>query len=81
MCCIQEVYSQINPKEEPSDSAFGAVSPAPAINFALAAAVAFNKGNPGNVAWSFMLFILEVFFRVFAEWTDKKFWGIREAMY
>ncbi|XP_075987093.1 hormone-receptor-like in 78 isoform X2 [Anticarsia gemmatalis] len=37
---------QINPKEEPSD-AFGAVSPAaPAINFALAAAVAFNKGNP-----------------------------------
>ncbi|CAH2987142.1 unnamed protein product [Chilo suppressalis] len=37
---------QINPKEEPSD-AFGAVSPAaPAINFALAAAVAFNKTNP-----------------------------------
>ncbi|CAH1643840.1 unnamed protein product [Spodoptera littoralis] len=36
---------QINPKEEPTD-AFGAVSPAPAINFALAAAVAFNKGNP-----------------------------------
>lgn len=36
---------QINPKEEPSE--FGAVSPAgPAINFALAAAVAFNKGNP-----------------------------------
>ncbi|XP_060807491.1 nuclear receptor subfamily 2 group C member 2 isoform X2 [Amyelois transitella] len=34
------------PKEEPTD-AFGAVSPAaPAINFALAAAVAFNKGNP-----------------------------------
>lgn len=37
--------TQINPKEEPND-AFGAVSPAPAINFALAAAVAFNKGNP-----------------------------------
>lgn len=38
--------AQINPKEEPSD-AYGAVSPAaPAINFALAAAVAFNKGNP-----------------------------------
>ncbi|XP_073958951.1 hormone-receptor-like in 78 [Choristoneura fumiferana] len=36
----------INPKEEPHDG-FGAVSPAaPAINFALAAAVAFNKGNP-----------------------------------
>ncbi|CAK1546617.1 unnamed protein product [Leptosia nina] len=37
---------QINPKEESSE-AFGAVSPAaPALNFALAAAVAFNKGNP-----------------------------------
>ncbi|XP_063897882.1 nuclear receptor subfamily 2 group C member 1-A isoform X2 [Helicoverpa armigera] len=41
----QDVYSQINPKEEPHE-AYGAVSPAPAINFALAAAVAFNKGNP-----------------------------------
>ncbi|KAL0859661.1 hypothetical protein ABMA27_010780 [Loxostege sticticalis] len=42
----QAQAAQINPKEEPSD-AFGAVSPAaPAINFALAAAVAFNKGNP-----------------------------------
>ncbi|KAJ0171029.1 hypothetical protein K1T71_013228 [Dendrolimus kikuchii] len=41
----QAQTAQINPKEEPSD-AFGAVSPAPAINFALAAAVAFNKGNP-----------------------------------
>ncbi|KAG7297057.1 hypothetical protein JYU34_019990 [Plutella xylostella] len=41
-------YQQINPKEEPSDG-YGPVSPAaPAINFALAAAVAFNKGNPGN---------------------------------
>lgn len=41
-----QAQGQINPKEEPSD-AFGAVSPAaPAINFALAAAVAFNKGNP-----------------------------------
>ncbi|GBP31075.1 Nuclear receptor subfamily 2 group C member 1 [Eumeta japonica] len=37
--------AQINPKEEASE-AFGPVSPAPAINFALAAAVAFNKGNP-----------------------------------
>ncbi|XP_045486830.1 nuclear receptor subfamily 2 group C member 2 isoform X1 [Pieris rapae] len=38
---------QINPKEEGGE-AFGAVSPAaPALNFALAAAVAFNKGNPG----------------------------------
>nr|XP_032524745.1 nuclear receptor subfamily 2 group C member 2-like isoform X1 [Danaus plexippus plexippus] len=38
--------SQINPKDEPSDT-FSAVSPAaPALNFALAAAVAFNKGNP-----------------------------------
>ncbi|XP_045507423.1 nuclear receptor subfamily 2 group C member 2 isoform X1 [Colias croceus] len=36
---------QITPKEEASE-AFGAVSPAPALNFALAAAVAFNKGNP-----------------------------------
>ncbi|KAL4706637.1 hypothetical protein ACJJTC_005022 [Scirpophaga incertulas] len=37
---------QINPKEEPSD-AFGAVSPAaPSINFALAAACAFNKNSP-----------------------------------
>ncbi|XP_049881874.1 orphan steroid hormone receptor 2 isoform X2 [Pectinophora gossypiella] len=36
---------QINPKEEPSE-AFGPVSPAPALNFALAAAVAFNKGSP-----------------------------------
>lgn len=35
---------QITPKEEPSD-AFGSVSPAPALNLALAAAVAFNKGN------------------------------------
>lgn len=42
----QAQNSQINPKEEPND-AFGAVSPAaPALNFALAAAVAFNKGNP-----------------------------------
>ncbi|CAH0599036.1 unnamed protein product [Chrysodeixis includens] len=41
----QAQAGQINPKEEPND-AFGAVSPAPAINFALAAAVAFNKGNP-----------------------------------
>ncbi|XP_050555440.1 nuclear receptor subfamily 2 group C member 1-A isoform X4 [Spodoptera frugiperda] len=41
----QAQAGQINPKEEPSD-AFGAVSPAPAINFALAAAVAFNKSNP-----------------------------------
>lgn len=41
----QAQAGQMNPKEEPSD-AFGAVSPgAPAINFALAAAVAFNK-NP-----------------------------------
>ncbi|KAJ2939417.1 hypothetical protein O0L34_g10847 [Tuta absoluta] len=37
---------QINPKEEPSE-AYSAVSPsAPALNFALAAAVAFNKGSP-----------------------------------
>ncbi|CAB3241417.1 unnamed protein product [Arctia plantaginis] len=37
---------QVAPKEEPNEG-FGAVSPAaPAINFALAAAVAFNKGNP-----------------------------------
>ncbi|XP_046974089.1 orphan steroid hormone receptor 2-like isoform X2 [Vanessa cardui] len=42
----QAQTAQINPKEEPGD-AFGAVSPAaPALNFALAAAVAFNKGNP-----------------------------------
>ncbi|XP_068624656.1 nuclear receptor subfamily 2 group C member 2 isoform X2 [Battus philenor] len=42
----QAQNAQINPKEEPAD-AFGAVSPsAPALNFALAAAVAFNKGNP-----------------------------------
>ncbi|PZC81653.1 hypothetical protein B5X24_HaOG212359 [Helicoverpa armigera] len=41
----QAQAGQINPKEEPHD-AYGAVSPAPAINFALAAAVAFNKGNP-----------------------------------
>ncbi|XP_072945798.1 orphan steroid hormone receptor 2 [Epargyreus clarus] len=42
----QAQSAQINPKEEPSD-AFGAVSPAaPALNLALAAAVAFNKGNP-----------------------------------
>ncbi|CAG5023208.1 unnamed protein product [Parnassius apollo] len=42
----QAQAAQINPKEEPSD-AFSAVSPsAPALNFALAAAVAFNKGNP-----------------------------------
>lgn len=36
-------------KDEPAE-AFGAVSPAPAINFALAAAVAFNnnKGNSGE---------------------------------
>ncbi|XP_030033360.1 orphan steroid hormone receptor 2 isoform X3 [Manduca sexta] len=41
-----QAQAQINPKEEPSDS-MGAVSTAaPAINFALAAAVAFNKGNP-----------------------------------
>ncbi|KAF9807969.1 hypothetical protein SFRURICE_017141 [Spodoptera frugiperda] len=44
----QAQAGQINPKEEPSD-AFGAVSPAPAINFALAAAVAFNKSNPGAI--------------------------------
>lgn len=41
----QAQAGQINPKEEPHE-AYGAVSPAPAINFALAAAVAFNKGNP-----------------------------------
>ncbi|KAM3957186.1 nuclear orphan receptor [Aphomia sociella] len=42
----QAQTAQVSPKEEPSD-AFSAVSPAaPAINFALAAAVAFNKGNP-----------------------------------
>lgn len=42
----QAQVGQINPKEEPSDG-YGPVSPAaPAINFALAAAVAFNKGNP-----------------------------------
>ncbi|CAH2060453.1 unnamed protein product, partial [Iphiclides podalirius] len=42
----QAQAAQINPKEEPTD-AFSAVSPsAPALNFALAAAVAFNKGNP-----------------------------------
>lgn len=49
------VILQINPKEEPSD-AFGAVSPAPAINFALAAAVAFNKSNPGIIAITIMVF-------------------------
>ncbi|NP_001037020.1 nuclear orphan receptor [Bombyx mori] len=44
---------QLTPKEEAGE-AFGAVSPAPAINFALAAAVAFNKNsvspylNPGS---------------------------------
>ncbi|XP_050671888.1 orphan steroid hormone receptor 2-like [Leptidea sinapis] len=43
---VNHSQSQINPKDEPNDG-FGAVSPAPAINFALAAAVAFNKGNPG----------------------------------
>lgn len=46
------LYPQMNQlmKEEPSE-AFGAVSPAaPALNFALAAAVAFNnKGNSGEM--------------------------------
>lgn len=37
--------AQITAKEEPNDS-YGSVSPAPAINLALAAAVAFNKGAP-----------------------------------
>ncbi|XP_013174855.1 PREDICTED: orphan steroid hormone receptor 2 isoform X2 [Papilio xuthus] len=40
----QTQTGQINPKEEPSE--FGSVSPAPALNFALAAAVAFNKSAP-----------------------------------
>ncbi|XP_045539801.1 orphan steroid hormone receptor 2 isoform X2 [Papilio machaon] len=40
----QAQTGQINPKEEPSE--FGSVSPAPALNFALAAAVAFNKSAP-----------------------------------
>ncbi|KAI8425822.1 hypothetical protein MSG28_011597 [Choristoneura fumiferana] len=43
-------YGAISCEEEPHDG-FGAVSPAaPAINFALAAAVAFNKGNPAYAA-------------------------------
>ncbi|XP_013149013.1 PREDICTED: nuclear receptor subfamily 2 group C member 1-A-like isoform X2 [Papilio polytes] len=40
----QAQTGQINPKEEPME--LGGGSPAPALNFALAAAVAFNKSAP-----------------------------------